>query len=257
MTDFISHYYIKVHAYVAFDHMRITGFHMYTMFVCLKTSHDDELIKVVFTHPKQALLWTLAFHSISFTIHLCWVIPFCLEQICSCLQLLYSFLANQNHLENHKNKNKQQVWLLFLLPCSRLCCLFQIRNTWSNPASLSEVDVTKCCLRKLRFVKFTKLLIWNMLVFIIFWLNTDYFPFQFPVILLFGLLGNPPARICGWRTKFPPSPSSFPQNRKTERRYIRELPWRQSLFLDNSEHRRANLRLTLVNSEQSHKQMPL
>lgn len=60
MTDFISHYYIKVHVYVAFDHMRITGFHMYTMFVCLITSHDDELIKVVFTHPKQALLWTLS-----------------------------------------------------------------------------------------------------------------------------------------------------------------------------------------------------
>lgn len=46
MTDFISHYYIKVHAYVAFDHTRITGFHMYTMFVCLITSHDDELIKL-------------------------------------------------------------------------------------------------------------------------------------------------------------------------------------------------------------------
>lgn len=85
-----------------------------------------------------------------------------------------------------------------------------------------------------------------MLLFISFWLNTDYFPFQFPVILLFGLLGNPPARLCGWRTKFPPSPSSFPQNRKIERRYVHELPWGQSLFLDNSEHRRANLRLTLV-----------
>lgn len=60
MTDFISHYYIKVHAYVAFDHMRITGFHMYTMSKCLKTSHDDELIKVVFTHPKQVLLWSLS-----------------------------------------------------------------------------------------------------------------------------------------------------------------------------------------------------
>lgn len=130
---------------------------------------------------------------------------------------------SESSWENHKNKNKQ-VWLLFLLPCSHLCHLFQIKNTWSNPASLSEVDVTKCCLRKLGFVKFTKLLIWNMLLSIIFWLNTDYFPFQFPGILLFGLLGNPPARICGWRTKFPPSPSSFPQNRKTERRYVLSWP---------------------------------
>jgi len=84
-----------------------------------------------------------------------------------------------------------------------------------------------------------------------------FVPVQFPVTLLFWLLGNPPAGICGWRTKFPPFPSSFPQNRKTERRHGRELPWRQSLFLDSPEHRRANFRLTSVNSEQSHKQMPV
>lgn len=36
--------------------MRMIGFHMYTMFMCLKISHGDELIKVVFTCAKQALL---------------------------------------------------------------------------------------------------------------------------------------------------------------------------------------------------------
>lgn len=53
-----------------------------------------------------AALNSFAFNLISFTIRLHGVISFHLEQIYSCLQLLYSFLANQNHLENHKSKNK-------------------------------------------------------------------------------------------------------------------------------------------------------
>lgn len=66
-------------------------------------------------------------------------------------------------------------------------------------------EMRLCQISDLKYVAFDKILI-----------KYSFFPVQFPVILLVGLLGNPPARICGWRTTFLPSTSSFPQHTKTE-----------------------------------------
>lgn len=51
------------------------------------------------------------------------------------------------------------------------------------------------------------------------------------------------------------SPFSQLTTYKNKKKYVCELPWRQSLFSDGSEYKSAKFRLTLVTSVQFHEQM--
>lgn len=150
--------------------MRIKGFWVCTQFMCLKNSHGCELIKMCL-HIQSRHCFRLFSFSFDFIYKSPLLSHFCSPWTHLFMFTMTIFLFWQIRIiwRITKTRTKKEIWSLFLLPCSHLYHLFQIRNTWSNPANHWEVYRTKCCLGKWRFVEFIKLLIQNMLLFISFW----------------------------------------------------------------------------------------
>lgn len=237
--------------------MRIKGFHACTRFTCLKNSHGCDLLKMCLHIQNRH-----CFRLFSFSLDSIYNSP-PLSHFCSPWTHLFMFTITTFlfwqmriilRIIKARTKKKFDRRFCYLVLIYTIC--FQLGTHGATRLVAGKFSEQNVVLENDDLSNLSNC--WfEACCFLEFLIKYRFVPVQFPVIFLFGLLGNPPARICSWRTKFPASPSSFPQHRKTARRYVRELPWRQSLFLDNSEHRRANFRLSLINSEQSHKQMPV